>query len=689
LDIITGYDPITTDAAYISDFAADAETVRTVVEGERLTYGHLFNPAFAAECSLIDPLPHQRLAVYEHLLEQSRLRFLLADDAEAGKTIMTGLYIREMLSRRLISRVLIVPPAGLVGNWEHELRTLFNLPFHIISGSDARTANPFLGERSDLLIVSVDTLAGERLFARLQESDVLPYDLVVFDEAHKLAADREADLSLRRTDRYRLAEALSGILAEDEHWSLSWAAHHLLLLTATPHMGKDYPYYCLWWLLEPDALSTIDAFNAYPPDARQRHFIRRTKEELVDFAGHPLYPTRISDTLSYDLAQGESSEQSLYDATTQYIATTYNRVRTLNRSAARLAMSVFQRRLASSTYALLRSFERRAAKLTALIEDMRVGKLTSAQLQAAQRALDEQKDTLDVKTADEEETSGGVEEHEQREDDLLGGVLATSLTDLEQELAQVQWLLTLARRVYALGEESKFEKLREILHDPQYLHEKLIIFTEHRDTLRFLVQRLEGMGFAEQIAQIHGGMNYQEHEEQVTAFRRPLDEGGARYLAATDAAGEGINLQVCWRMVNYDLPWNPARLEQRMGRIHRYGQKHDPVVILNLVSGTTREGRVMQTLLKKLEDIRKELGNDKVFDVIGQLLEGVSLREYMEQMALYNSSKSSGCSGGWSRSVAGTPTWRIKFKKSSLAWAWSRTAGFPSRAKNVCGTPAG
>ena len=235
------------------DFSSDPEIVRTVLEGERLTYGHLYNPAFAAEISLIDPLPHQRLAVYDHLLKQTRLRFLLADDAGAGKTIMTGLYIREMLTRRLISRILIVPPAGLVGNWEHELRTLFNLPFSIISGSDARSrsGNPFIGHRSDLLIVSVDTLAGDRMFSHLQEAEVAPYDLVVFDEAHKLAANREADLRIRRTDRYRLAEALAGIPDEEERWSLSWSCHHVLLLTATPHMGKDFPYFCLWKLLEP------------------------------------------------------------------------------------------------------------------------------------------------------------------------------------------------------------------------------------------------------------------------------------------------------------------------------------------------------------------------------------------------------------------------------------------------------
>jgi SNF2 family DNA or RNA helicase len=156
------------------DFTADPDVVRVVVEGERLTYGHLFNPAFATEIALIEPLPHQRIAVYDHMLHQSRLRFLLADDAGAGKTIMTGLYIREMLTRRLISRVLIVPPAGLVGNWEHEMRSLFNLSFTIVNGNDAKTGNPFTQANSDMLIVSVDTLRGDAMFSRLQEPDVLP-----------------------------------------------------------------------------------------------------------------------------------------------------------------------------------------------------------------------------------------------------------------------------------------------------------------------------------------------------------------------------------------------------------------------------------------------------------------------------------------------------------------------------------
>ena len=530
-----------------------------------------------------------------------------------------------------------MPPAGLVGNWERELRTLFTLPFRIVSGGDARAGNPFIGPRSDLLIVSVDTLAGERMFSRLQEAEVSPYDLVVFDEAHKLAANREADLRVRRTERYRLAEALAGVARERRRrrWRLSWNCHHLLLAHRHATYGQGFPL-----LLPVAAAGTRGAddhrrLQRLPSQARARHFIRRTKEELVYLDGRPIYPMRISDTLSYELTQGDVSEQALYDATTEYIATSYNRARLLNRSAARLAMSVFQRRLASSTYALLRSFERRGTKLEKLIEDMRAGRLNAAQLELAQRALgDELDDAFDDKTADEEEVMGGQEENERDEDKALGLVLARSLAELHTELQQVDMLLDLARQVYDAGEESKFERLRAILRDPAYQREKLIIFTEHRDTLDFLVRRLEGMGFTGQIAQIHGGMHYQQREEQVAAFRRPLAGGGAQYLVATDAAGEGINLQFCWLMVNYDIPWNPARLEQRMGRIHRYGQKHDPVVILNLVAGKTREGRVMKTLLEKLESIRKELESDKVFDVIGRLFEGISLRDYMEQVVV-------------------------------------------------------
>ena len=309
----------------------------------------------------------------------------------------------------------------------------------------------------------------------------------------------------------------------------------------------------------------------------------------------------------------------------------YNWAKALNRSAARLAMSVFQRRLASSTYALLHSFERRLGKLENFIDDIRSGRLSEEQLARRQQRLGRLDDLFETSTADEEAASEDGEEHEEFESQALEGTVAVTLAELETERAKVAELLDKAQKLFDAGEESKFEKLREVLAAPHYRDQKLIIFTEHRDTAEFLVRRLEGLGYTGRVALIHGGLAYPERERQVELFRRPANEGGATYLVATDAAGEGINLQFCWLMVNYDIPWNPARLEQRMGRIHRYGQKHDPVVILNLVSAGTREGRVLKTLLDKLEAIRRQLSSDKVFDVVGRLFEGLSVREYLEQ----------------------------------------------------------
>jgi superfamily II DNA or RNA helicase/DNA-binding XRE family transcriptional regulator len=622
------------DTPPVLDFTASSDVVRALVEGERLSFGHLANPAFATEIARIDALPHQRIAVYDHMLKQSRLRFLLADDAGAGKTIMTGLYIREMLSRRLLKRILIVPPAGLVGNWQREFSTLFGLQFDIISGSDAHNNNPFTGPSSDHLIVSLDTLARERVFARFQEDTVEPYELVVFDEAHKLSCDRGSDFRVRKTDRYRLAEAIAGVHTGDRAWQLPWHAHHLLLLTATPHMGKDYPYYALWRLLEPELLTTPEAFDQFPFEHRKQYFIRRIKEEMIKLTGEPLYPRRIADTLAYELTQGDVSEQRLYDETTAYLRHVYNKAKLLNQSAARLAMGVFQRRLASSTYAVLRSFERRIDKLSAVIDDVQAGRITMEQLLTLQRRITEDDDVLDTKTADDESTENGREENEVAEDKLLQGVIAISLADLVAERQQVEQLRDLAQRVHDAGHESKFDALRTVVADPKFAAEKLIVFTEHRDTLDFLVRRLGGMGYTGQIAMIHGGMHYTERQEQVERFRKPGSEGGARFMICTDAATEGINLQFCWIMINYDVPWNPARLEQRMGRIHRYGQKHDPVIILNLVAPSTREGRVLKTLLDKLEKIRKQMKSDKVYDSIGRIFADISIKKYMEMALL-------------------------------------------------------
>ena len=504
------------------DFAAKPEVVSAVAEANRLAHGHLFNPTFATEISSIDPLPHQRIAVYEHMLGQTPLRFLLADDAGAGKTIMTGLYLRETMARQLLKRVLIVPPAGLVGNWEREMRTLFRLPFRIVRGAEARAGNPFAEPDSDRVIVSVDTLAGERMFARLREAAApgvaRPYDLVVFDEAHKLAARRGNDLRVHKTERYRLAEALAGLPAREERWQLGWSARNILLLTATPHMGKDFPYYCLWRLLAPDALPTLDAFDAFPETQRCRHFIRRTKEEMVRFDGRPLYPQRRCDTLSYALT---SAEQALYDATTAYVSETYNKARILNRSAARLAMSVFQRRLASSSYALMRSFERRLGRIDEAILLVQEGR--SDELNRRQTRIGRTADVFESLTADEDTDDAGQREaHEAFEEEALGGLVAITLTELREERAEVEALLSQARELANAGEDSKFAKLRGLMADRAFAGEKLIVFTEHRDTAESLVHRLEGLGFTGRVALIHGGLDYREREAQVELFRRPI-----------------------------------------------------------------------------------------------------------------------------------------------------------------------
>ena len=617
------------------DFAGDPNAVSAVVEAVHLSHGHQFNPAFATEISRIDPLPHQRIAVYERMIPQQPLRFLLADDAGAGKTIMTGLYVREMLSRGRIRRVLVVPPAGLVGNWERELRTLFRLPFRIVSSAGASrsavdrvtAANPFRGPGSNLVIVSLDTLTGERTFDALRQPTVPPYDLVVFDEAHKLSVVRQQH-GVRKRRRYELAEALAGCAGPATRYAgLGWSAQHLLLLTATPHMGKDTPYHHLWRLLDPGVFATGEAFRRLPTEARDRHFIRRTKEEMVGLDGTPLYRRRTCDTFSYALSPGPDGEQALYDATTAYLRHAYNRALD-NRPAVRLAMGVFQRRLASSTLAVLRSFERRIARVEQTIDDLRSGRVTTSELQGRQKRLDREhhEDFFDTHGAeDDARDTGDGERHEDYEDALLGAVVAVTIEELQHELDVLADLGARARRLVASGRESKFEALREVLEDPRHAGEKWLVFTEHRDTADYLVRRLEGFGYSGHVGQIHGGLAWPAREIEVERFRRP---DGSRFLVATDAAGEGINLQFCRLMVNYDVPWNPARLEQRMGRIHRYGQRHD-VHVFNLVAGSTHEGRVLEVLLDKLDAIRKELRSDKVFDVIGRLFENRSLREHM------------------------------------------------------------
>ncbi|MEX0806283.1 MAG: helicase-related protein [Candidatus Binatia bacterium] len=608
------------------NFEGDPEAIKLVVEATRLQNGHLFNKTYGLEISRVVPLPHQRIAVYEHLLPQNPLRYLLADDAGAGKTIMTGLYIREMVNRGRMRRVIIFCPAGLTWNWRRELHHFFDLEFRVLRSADFDERDPFSEPGGQFVIVSVDTAATPSIRSFLNSDTGPRFDLAVFDEAHKLswADPRRADT---KTNRYQLAEIVGR------------KATHLLLLTATPHMGKPFPYFALWRLLDPNVFSTLSALEAVPQEKRRRFFIRRLKEEMIDYDGKPIYKPRLCQTNSFPLTP---SERAFYDASTEYLKWSYQQSASKDRNAAAMVVAVLQRRLASSTFAMLESLRRRRERITN----------EQASPMGEQMSLERLASRFDMSTADEDEPEvAGRESEEVFEEQALRLARPTDSVQRRKELEYLDHITGLGEAVLSQQQEAKFAKLKELVDLPEFQREKLLIFTEHRDTLRHLQSRFEALGYTGQIASIHGGMDVAEREEQRRFFMPPEfrraqglddpDHPSARVMLATDAAGEGINLQFAWLMVNFDIPWNPARLEQRMGRLHRFGQPHDEVRIFNLVAENTREGDVLATLLRKLDEARRELCSDKVFDVVGQQLQDISMRELMRE-ALFENSPYSG-----------------------------------------------
>lgn len=600
------------DAPPRLSFEGDPEAIKLVVDAHRLRNGHQFNKAYGLELSRVVPLPHQRVAVYEQMLPQNPLRFLLADDAGAGKTIMTGLYVREMINRGRLRRVIVCCPAGLTWNWQRELRNFFDLDFRILRGQDFQVGEPLMDEHG-LFIISVDTAATEPIRERLAALGENRFDLAVFDEAHKLSWADPKRLDTK-TRRYRLAEVLA-------------KSTHLLLLTATPHMGKPFPYFALWRLLDTNIFSTMEALGAVAQEKRRHFFIRRLKEEMVDYHGQPIYKPRLCQTVRFGLSQ---PEQTFYEESSDYLRWSYETNKTLNRNAAAMVVAVLQRRLASSTFAMLQSLKRRREKI--------VNGGGPEPTSSAERLLE----LLDTATADESEpTETGTESQERVEDQALALARPQTEKQREVELRYLDATIQQGEGILDKQCETKFLKLRELVDSAGFQNERLLIFTEHRDTLEYLQQRFEALGYTGQVASIHGGMNVEERERQRIFFMPPEErrrqnvpnpEGpSARIMLATDAAGEGINLQFAWLMVNFDVPWNPARLEQRMGRLHRFGQRHDEVRIFNFVAEKTREGDVLATLLTKLDEARRELCTDKVFDVVGQQLQDVSIRDLLRE----------------------------------------------------------
>jgi len=566
-------------------FDADPELFTLGVEAHRIKLGYTFDPFFAVWASRVDPLPHQLEAVYGVLLKKPRVRFMIADDPGAGKTIMAGLFLKEMKYRELVRRVLIVTPANLTDQWSRELKEKFNESFILINRftSDAHYGET-VWERYDQVITSIDFAKREPYIEELRRTR---WDLVIVDEAHKLSATRYGR-EVKKSQRYRLGEVLSQ------------TATHLLFLTATPHQGDDERFRLLLDLLEPHLFASTQLLEEAAREGDNPILIRRLKEDMTDFEGKPLFPPRRVHTPAFRLSP---FERSLYEEVTDYVQKHFKRAWDEKKRNVGLAMTVLQRRLASSSYAIARSLENRLRRLERLRED--VSELRDR--------LDDGEEILEEEYEDLPE-----DERWRLENELVERVtLAKNLPELEAEIRELESLVKKAKVLARLEDDTKFKQLLKVLE--AIGEEKLLVFTEHKDTLNFLVRALQKRGY--RVTHIDGSMRLEDRVAREREFR-----DSAQIMVATEAAGEGINLQFCSVMVNYDLPWNPTRLEQRMGRIHRYGQKYE-VNIYNLVADGTREGQVLRLLLSKIEAMREELGSERVYDVIGELLSGVNLEQ--------------------------------------------------------------
>ena len=584
---------------------APAADFKLVAECQRIKLAGLWDPMLAVTTSDIQPLPHQLRAVYGELLPRTPLRFLLADDPGAGKTIMAGLYIKELILREDIKRCLVVVPGGLVDQWQDELYLKFGLAFEILMPQFGETvfgASAF--EQHPLLIARMDQLArNELLLAQLATSE---WDLVVVDEAHRMGAHYFAG-KLEKTKRFQLGEQLGDI------------ARHLLLMTATPHSGKEDDFQLFLTLLDRDRFEGKYQVKVHSADT-SGVMRRMVKEDLLTFDGKPLFPERIAETVPYELTE---LEQDLYEQVTTYVREGMNRAAKLDgkrRNTVGFALTVLQRRLASSPEAIYRSLERRAARLERRKQEVLAGG-TGAEPKAA--------DVIgDIDEFDDDEFSAG--EMEEFEEELVDAATAArTVEELDAELLDLADLITAAARVRASDTDRKWSELRTILEDNTLAtsaagdeRRKLIVFTEHRDTLNYLARRIGSLlGRPEAVKAIHGGVRRDDRRQITEEFTHNPD---VQILLATDAAGEGLNLQAAHLMVNYDLPWNPNRIEQRFGRIHRIGQR-EVCRLWNLVADNTREGDVFTRLLFKIEEQRKAYGG-KVFDVLGTAFNETPLR---------------------------------------------------------------
>jgi SNF2 family DNA or RNA helicase len=592
-------------------FDADAKDFRLAAEAQRIMLAGLHDPMLAVATSNVQPLPHQIRAVYGELLPRTPLRFLLADDPGAGKTIMAGLYIKELILRDDVRSCLIVAPGGLVEQWQDELALKFGLDFEILApGADDALPGKSIFDQKPLLIARMDQLArNEILLDQIEKSE---FDLVVVDEAHRMSASWFSG-ELKSSKRFQLGELLS------EH------ARHFLLMTATPHNGKEEDFQTFLSLLDRDRF-------AGPGDKRaQRGTVdgimrRMVKEKLVTFEGRPLFPERIAETASYRLSD---PEQHLYEQVTEYVRNGMNLADKLEgkrKNTVGFALTVLQRRLASSPEAIFHSLRRRTERLEKLRNDLLSGVPEGAGT-SKDPALSDEFDYDEFDAAEIEEA----------EEELVDAATAArTAAELETEIIDLKRLSDIARKVLDSQMDVKWRELRGVL-EAQILQRdgesprKLIVFSEHRDTLNYLVRRVTALlGSVDAVVSIHGAVPRYERRRITAEFTSNPD---VQVLIATDAAGEGLNLQAAHLMVNYDLPWNPNRIEQRFGRIHRIGQT-EVCRLWNLVAEDTREGEVFIRLLDKIEEQRAAYGGE-VFNVLGTSLGEMSLAKVLREAIRY------------------------------------------------------
>ena len=570
------------------DFSGNSELVKLNLQAIRFKYADLFEPFLAVNVSKIDPLPFQLDAVYRNILKQTRIRFLIADDPGAGKTIMAGLVIKELKLRKIINRILIVVPGHLKDQWRRELKEKFNEIFEVVDRSTFDSTygdNPF--NRKNQVITSIDFAKQEEILTSLSATT---WDLIIVDEAHKMSAYRYND-KLKKTQRYKLGEVLSK------------TSTHLLFLSATPHKGDPENFRLFLDLLRPGYFSNKEILEESLRNNDNPLFIRRLKEHLRDFNNKPIFTNRYSITVKFNLSD---KEKELYNKLVEYVKEEYDK-QTLNDKKRNVgfALLILQRRMASSAYALYESLKRRKEKLEELLKSDKV----------PENAYSE----IDVEEIED------MEEKERWEEEKKWETLTFSRTkeELKEEIASIEKLMNMAEEIWKKEEEVKLKELKRAIEEGFKKiretggMEKILIFTEAKDTLEYLKNKIREWGYS--VNYIHGGMRLEDRVEQERIFRNVT-----QIMVATEAAGEGINLQFCNIMINYDIPWTPIRLEQRMGRIHRYGQNRD-VYIFNLVAEDTIEGKILGKLLDKLEEIKSKLGSDRVYDVIGDIFAGKNL----------------------------------------------------------------